>query len=248
MAHPPSFDILKTELLELQALIESHPAVALMDGPQHNVALLSLALGKQVLTQGSASARLLFSEPPESAIPNVRSLLEAFGELHFLHTAGDREFEALVAYYFAVLEVIDTARKQGSGEEELGGFLGDLAEIDAENPAVGVAARSRRGYWTPRKRSELVYEAFLTTRDPSKSESHPDYGKFVYKLLSWDGHHVTAMLSAVESDPASPRFGMTTEKHPWPELGDLLALVAAGSARGVRELLKRYFTSFSRPA
>lgn len=237
----PSIHILGVELSKLNSLLESHPAVGLMGGGEHNIALLTLALGKQSLTQGSAARILLRGAPPESAIPNVRSLLEAFGELHYLLSAEDREFEALVAYYVAAREIVDTSRKQGSDEESLRGFIADLEQINRERPAAGEAARTRRGYWTSRGRSELVYEAFLTTRDPAKAEASPDYGKFIYKLLSWDGHHVTALMSAVESDPDSPRFGMTTERHPWPDLDELLSLIAASSVRGIREHLVEYF-------
>jgi hypothetical protein len=173
---------------------------------QDPIALASALLRKASL-QASAVLALSRTEFPESAIPNLRSLLEAMGELSYLSKAADPPQEAAVAFLYALGELRDYQSKWGADPARLKALEDELAAKSAGHPLAAAQAAKRGSYWTPKTRTDLIDEAINEGITAAGGGDAKGEGRKFYKLLSWDEHHVMGLFLVLDVNAGSPTLG-----------------------------------------
>ena len=176
-------------------------------------AVVATALLRRAAQQGEAI--LLLSQTPAAAtaVPNLRSLLESFGELHYLLDGETRAEKAALARLYALRELRDYLTKWPTSAEDLRRATAEFEQKSEDDPAAAAAALAARQYWTPKKRAALVEDAMAAALQAAGSGVTADQGTQLYKLLSWDEHHVMATILAIDLDPDSPTRGQVTEQE-----------------------------------
>ena len=191
---------------------------------EFNVTAVATALLVQGALQARAARTILRSSNPESAIPNIRSLYECFGELQYLLTADDPRHEAVTAFAFAMKEL--EASAIGIDVEVAQHVAADRKKLAEAMPLAAAAADARRNYWTEVGRKELVERAVSSWAANGLYSARAGFGKDIYKIMSWDSHHVMASLARVDLIGESPTYGMLRKEHPWKNFAEIGAFLA----------------------
>lgn len=205
---------LRNALVALDAILAPGVQIPRYNTEDHDLAVIATGIFRKAFIQANVVATAATTDHPEGAVPNLRSMLEGFGELHFLLTSSDRRRQAQIAFVYALRELRDFCKELGE--------LEDLAKVDSELaqrkdsiPEAYAEAMNRRNYWTPIGRAKLVETAIATLIEKGGKKSEGT-GKCLYKLLSWDEHHVMAALLAIQVNPNLPDLG-TIKKQDAPE-------------------------------
>jgi hypothetical protein len=167
-------------------------------------AAVVVALIRIMVDHAKAISLLTSGRLGETANAQVRSMMEAWIEIVAVLDGPDPEENARRSVVFGLLEFGDHGRQTGHLDEE------DYAQLDAklrpyrENHSELVAdveaqrsgkdKKRSRLYWTGVSRSELLKR--MEERGPAA------HLRSIYKLLSWDAHHViaAALQSSVTTD------------------------------------------------
>lgn len=232
---PSPDDFLHQSLTKIAPITERGRRVVGIGTSYEQVVVLATALVVRAEQHAIAGRTLLRTSNPHGAAPNLRALYEAFGELAFLADATDREFEAAVAFAFASREIERVLLAQGAAKDDLEALRKRREEQRAANPAAYAAAESRSNYWIVTGRKELVERA-VSKWPTSDTTSLDGFGRHIYKLMSWDSHHVLAAISCVDLRQESPTFGTVQPDHQWTDFQSVGTYLAGMALLGMREL------------
>jgi hypothetical protein len=180
----------------------------------HNVSVIATALLRRGLLQANAVRFLVANEAPEVGIPNIRSLYEAFGELHYL-LERDSEVRAQTALIFAVQEIKRYLQRWPEGNtNDLRHLERELDQHARSAPDGFARASGRTNYWTDGTRAGLIDAALSSLSRSSEVPAPQDLGRQLYKVLSWDDHHVMAALVTIDLAQDSQTLGTIKAEHP----------------------------------
>lgn len=210
----PEQDLLLQVLAQNEPLLQPGAKSPRLGAEEAEFALLSTALLRRALTQAQAIAALSSSPVPEAAVCNLRSMLEAFGDYHFLMTCDDPILHARIARIYSLREALRFAVE--SEDSEQGARLEDrLSGLSAQFPEAAQHASRRQNSWTTKGRRALVAAA-IDSLPISCGLPPVSVGKELYRISSWDAHHVMAVALVINDDVQSPQFG-TVKKQDAPE-------------------------------
>ena len=100
-----ALNTLRQALAGLRPHLGVGSAVPAMKTEKQDLAVLSTALFRKAYVQAAAVAAIAASDSPESALPNLRCMLEAWGELHHLMSSPDPVRAAQIAHLYALREL-----------------------------------------------------------------------------------------------------------------------------------------------
>lgn len=201
------------------------------------LALVASALLRSAAQQAMAVKNLAVSPFPETAGPNVRSIVEVTAELYYLLNGSGADTRGRAAFCWAHIEVYQAELSLISGKkvsewssaeyaeannETLVNLTATLAAIAHEYPFEFREASFAKRSWHNRQLSELVKEFFSAANGGTDN-----LGKLVYKGLSWESHHSLAVLRFVESNRSSPMYGKYVEDSVYDNAADLFSWLAA---------------------
>ncbi len=205
----------------------------------HDVAVVATALLRKALIQATAALTIVQTEVAEAAIPNVRSLFEAFGELHCLLQAPDELSKARTAFLYALRQLRDYSFKWNDDPNGLARVNAQLEEIGRAVPDAYAEALARQNYWTKIGRAQLIENALVAAT--AAAGLGADLGNRLYKLLSWDEHHVMATLLVIGLDPSAPDFGTVKKQEAPDDPHEFLPFLAAAGLAGMLKLYDERF-------
>ncbi len=240
---PSGKDRLEATLRETTPLITIGASVPRQGEETYHLAVVATALLCKAHLQARAVLSLASSPNPETAIPNLRSLLEAFGELHYLLGSTDKLVRAQTAILFALKQLREFLKKCGD-VEELAKVERELEEKSRLAPRAVKSALDAGQYWTVSGRAELVNQALDTALRSSRFEPEKEMGRQLYKLLSWDEHHVMAILLTIELNPAADNCGKVKAFEAFEAPEEFLPFLAAGV---MEAMLATYRLEFPAP-
>jgi hypothetical protein len=196
---------------------------------------VATALLRKAWTHAVAIDVLAHTSVPEASIPNLRSLLEAFGELHFLLSSPVPLDSARLAYLFALREIHNFQQKWGDDPSELKRLSTELQAKRDALPHVAELLDACRHYWTSQSRTDLIEAALSEATRRHGTASYTDLGRQVYKLLSWDDHHVMATLLTIDLAPESPTSGRIKSQDAPFEAAEFIPFLAANLLDDMRQ-------------
>lgn len=166
-------------------------------------AAVTVALIRIMVDHARAVSLLTSSRLGETANAQVRSMMEAWIEIVAVLDGPDPEENARRSVVFGLLEFGDHGRQTGHLDEadyaQLEATLRPYREkhtalVDDVEAQRSGKDRRHRHYWTGVSRSELLKRM--------EERGLASQLRSVYKLLSWDAHHViaAALQSSVSTD------------------------------------------------
>ena len=201
----------------------------------HDVSVVATALLRRALLQAQAVHAVVSSASADAAIPNLRSLFEALGELNYLLNSPDSHEKANTAFAFALRQIEDYQDRWRDDEESLAKTRSELEDHAATSPASFREASQRRNFWTPTSRADLIDAALAALPRSGTQPLPPELGKQLYKLLSWDDHHVMSVLLSVDLVRDSPSFGRIRAGHVMEQSEEFIPLLAFLALEGMRQ-------------
>jgi len=238
-----SKELLELTLNETASTVSVGTVVPRQGQETYDLAVVATALLRKAYLQATAVSYLASSPNPETAIPNLRSLLEAFGELNYLLDGPDRLDRAHTAFLFALREIRDFLKKWGEDADELTKVEQQLEEKGHLVPGAHRAALDARNFWTTSGRAELINKALDAALRGAGVAPDAALGRQLYKLLSWDEHHVMATFLAIELNPESKDYGRVKAYEGFEAPEEFLPFLAAGV---LGTMLADYHAEFSR--
>jgi hypothetical protein len=180
----------------LNYLHEQLPKTRLPVKPDLDVAIASLILFRAAVMQGHAIHILCEAPVREMAIANLRQLFEAYVDLLYLLSHGDRAENAARCFIFAHMELLSYVEKYFPDDEKKAEAAKIRAELDRfkrDAPEVYAVLEDERAkgkpkYWSGKTRTEVVFEVGELTGHGGETL------KQLYKQYSWEAHHVVNSL------------------------------------------------------
>lgn len=238
MVNLPNLD---SQLRYAEPLVAVGRVLPSRDPNQAVLAVIATALLSKGVLQAAAVRNLAMGREPEAAVPNVRSLLEAFGELHYLFDGDDPEQRARTAFRFALGELQAYLKKNGGDPCGLSRLEAEIADRDHSDPTAKEATTRSRNIWTPLGSAELINIALDKMLSPHTSGETSNVGRQLYKLLSWDEHHVMAAFQRIELHPDSAMRG-TVKAFDAIEEPEIFLPIVAAFALGA--MVRKYLECF----
>jgi hypothetical protein len=201
----------------------------------HDVSVVATALLRRGLLQAQAVHAVVSSASADAAVPNLRSLFEAFGELNYLLNSPDSQEKAQTAFAFALRQIENYQERWRDDDADLSKTRAELTDHATRSPAAFQQASQRRNFWTPNSRAELIDAALATLPRSGTGPLPPEVGKQLYKLLSWDDHHVMSVLLSIDLLHDSPSFGRIRAGHVMEQSEEFIPLLAFIALEGMRQ-------------
>jgi hypothetical protein len=232
-------ELLDAVLADARQLVDVDIPVPRQGTETFDLAMVATALLRAAYMQAAAVRAVVDTETPEAASPNLRSLYEAVGELHQL-LKENQLAHARLAYLFALREVRAYLAAAGDSVE--------LREVDRElerlrdlAPAeYSRAMASRENYWSG-KRAKLVRAGFEAIASLTGMPDPTPVGAQLYKLLSWDDHHVMAPMLNVQTLVNSANFGRVKRSGAVDDPEEFIPQMAAFALGGCLKLYRQAF-------
>lgn len=223
----------------IEPLVAPGTPVPRLNTDDHDLAVVATALLRKGYVQALAISAIAQTDTPEGGIPNLRSMLEALGELHFLIESTDPHEQARIAFIYSLRELRDFYKTQDD-PEELARVEAELAQKSKDVPFAFAEAMKRNSYWIPKGRAQIVDEAIGAVIKQGGQEPEQT-GRDLYKLLSWDGHHVMAAMLSIQLNPKLPRHGCVKQQDAPEDPHIFLPFMATGT---LAAMLGLYFGAF----
>jgi hypothetical protein len=172
------------------------------------------------------------------------------GELSYL-LDRDSQSRARIASTFAQRELFEHLTESGNDPD---GALNVRTELDRRQTEMpveyAIAMEPKRRYWTDLSRRGLVEHGIAAVSRTMGQSLRDGLGKEIYRLLSWDDHHIMATITAIDTYAHSPTVGQIKRPGIVDEPADFIREQAALALGGALGLYRQRFprTSASAPS
>jgi hypothetical protein len=185
-----------------------------------------LALVHAMLDHADAILTLSRTPQAETGMAHLRVMLEGWMELESILTIGDARQNALRYAIFGALELRDTFVATGQDPEDIAAANARVEEYRARAPEAVAAEEKRRAkkrrphFWSDMGRSKTL-AAIDAAQGTDKTLVH------LYKVLSWDAHHIVAPALNVWFDRSGGELRINYELRQTPEEASLFIRATA---------------------
>lgn len=221
--------VLEGILANVRPFVELGIAVPCFGTAKQDLGVVATGLLRKGFLQASAISLLASSQAPESAIPNLRSLCEAAGELLHLFEGDNPNERGQLALGFSLREIRDFYKRFGDDEdaEDLEGVELELDVMAQAAPSLYARVEKLGNYWTTTSRAQLVDSAVTSIFNKVGTKAPNSLGHMLYKMLSWDEHHVMAAGLTIGLNKNEPGYGTILPQTAPEDPETFLPIVAA---------------------